>query len=172
MTTNDTALARVVRILRDWGAEQKYHHDLKGFNYRLEGVQGAVLGVKMAHIERWTEQRRAVAARYDEGLDGTAVGLPLSFADRRHVYHVYAVRTPRREELQRFLAERDIHTGIHYPIPVHLQKAFAELGHLAGDFPESEAAASEVLSLPMYPELGTEQQDLVIAAIRDWSEQG
>lgn len=169
VTTNDPELARIVRILRDWGAEQKYHHDLKGFNYRLEGVQGAVLGVKMAHIERWTEQRRAVAARYDEGLAGTAVRLPVSFDDRRHVYHVYAVRTTDRDGLQRFLGERDIHTGIHYPIPVHLQKAFAELGHGVGDFPESEAAAREVLSLPMFPELEAAQQDVVIAAIRDWS---
>jgi dTDP-4-amino-4,6-dideoxygalactose transaminase len=168
VTTNDAEAARVVRMLRDWGAERKYYHDLKGFNYRLEGVQGAVLRVKMAYIEEWTEARRAVAQRYDEWLAGTAVATPVEAADRRHVYHVYAVRTPHRAELQQYLQEKGISTGIHYPIPVHLQKAFAELGHHEGDFPHSEAASNEVLSLPMYPELQKDQQEEVVEAIAAW----
>ena len=171
VTTSDDAMAKTVRTLRDWGAEQKYHHDLKGFNYRLEGVQGAVLRVKMAYIEGWTDARRAVALRYDKALGPAGIAVPASFDDRRHVYHVYAIRERRREELQAFLQEREISSGIHYPIPVHLQKAFAELGHAPGDFPLSEAATNEVLSLPMYPELPAEQQDKVIEALVEWTEQ-
>ena len=140
-------------MLRDWGSERRYHHDLKGFNYRMEGVQGAVLGVKMDHIERWTEARRALAARYDDALSAElGCRTPDAPADRRHVYHVYAIRTPRpRRAAGASSTSAASRTGIHYPIPVHLQKAFAELGHGRGDFPHAEAAADEVLSLPMYP---------------------
>jgi len=168
VTTNNPGYAHTVRMLRDWGAERKYYHDLKGFNYRLEGVQGAVLKVKMKYIEAWTEARRAVAARYDQQLAGTNTRTPAALPDRRHVYHVYAIRDANRDALQAFLHDRGVSTGIHYPIPVHLQRAFAELGHKQGDFPESEAAASEVLSIPMYPELPQDQQDLVIAALKAW----
>jgi dTDP-4-amino-4,6-dideoxygalactose transaminase len=171
VTTNDPDLAERVRVLRDWGAAVKYHHDLKGFNYRLEGVQGAVLGVKMAHIERWTELRRAAAARYDTALAGSAVTPPSRPATDRHVYHVYAVRHPRRDALQAHLHGLGVGTGIHYPIPVHLQGAFAELGLGAGSFPHAEAAASEVLSLPMFPELTDEQTAEVVAAVHAWDDQ-
>ena len=171
VTTNKPELARLVRMLRDWGAERRYYHDLKGFNYRLEGVQGAVLKVKMGYIEAWTEARRAHAARYGELLVGTGVRTPDALPDRRHVYHIYAIREARREALQTFLQERGVATGIHYPIPVHLQQAFAELGHKVGDFPHSEAAANEVLSLPMFPELRPEQQDVVVAALKAWQQQ-
>ena len=171
VTTNKPELARLVRMLRDWGAERRYYHDLKGFNYRLEGVQGAVLKVKMGYIEAWTEARRAHAARYGELLVGTGVRTPDALPDRHHVYHIYAIREARREALQTFLQERGVATGIHYPIPVHLQQAFAELGHKAGDFPHSEAAANEVLSLPMFPELRPEQQDVVVAALKAWQQQ-
>ena len=170
VTTGDDAFAARVRTLRDWGAEQKYHHDLKGFNYRLEGIQGAVLRVKMRHIERWTEARRAAAARYDEGLADCCVRTPVQSPNRRHVYHVYAVRTVDRAGLQEHLTAHGVATGIHYPIPVHLQGAFAELGHGPGDFPEVEAAADQVLSLPMFPEITVEQQAHVIDAIRRWSD--
>ncbi len=169
VTTNDSSLARTVRTLRDWGAEQKYHHDLKGFNYRLEGVQGSVLRVKMAYIEAWTEARRTAAQRYEKLLAPLAVQTPSEVGNRRHVYHVYAVRTSRRDDLQSFLHARGVGTGIHYPIPVHLQKAFAELGHREGDFPHAESAAREVLSLPMFPELTVEQQEEVTAGIEAWS---
>jgi dTDP-4-amino-4,6-dideoxygalactose transaminase len=169
VVTDDPDVVRTVSMLRDWGSEERYHHDLKGFNYRMEGVQGAVLRVKMAHIEAWTESRRRLAARYDEHLGALGYRLPASPADRRHVYHVYAIRTTRRDELQPFLHERGVSTGIHYPIPVHLQKAFAELGHGCGDFPNAEAAADEVLSLPLFPEMTDDQQDVVIAAVAEWA---
>ena len=168
VTTSDDQLARTVRMLRDWGAEEKYHHVLKGFNYRLEGIQGAVLKVKMAHIERWTEARRAAAARYDDLLAGSGLEVPKQLADRRHVYHVYAIRTEDRASLQAHLTDQGIGTGIHYPIPVHLQQAFAELGHGRGDFPHAESAADEVLSLPMFPEITPEQQEQVVTAVRSW----
>lgn len=168
VTTSDDELARTVRMLRDWGAEDKYHHVLKGFNYRLEGMQGAVLTVKMAHIEAWTEARRAAAARYDELLADCGVEVPEELADRRHVYHVYAIRTADRAGLQAHLTGHGIGTGIHYPIPIHLQQAFAELGHGRGDFPHAEAAADQVLSLPMFPEITSQQQERVVTAVRAW----
>jgi dTDP-4-amino-4,6-dideoxygalactose transaminase len=168
VTTNSPELAHTVRMLRDWGAERRYYHDLKGFNYRLEGVQGAVLKVKMKYIEGWTEARHAVAARYDEALAETGLRTPVAAPDRRHVYHIYAIRDAQRDALQTFLHDHHISTGIHYPIPVHLQRAFAELGHKEGDFPHSEAASREVLSIPMYPELPTDQQDIVISALKAW----
>lgn len=167
VTTNDPEIARKVRMLRDWGAEQKYHHVLKGYNYRMDGIQGAILGVKMNYIENWTEQRRQHAARYDTLL-GDAFEVPQHASDRRHVYHVYAIHHPQRDQLQRFLAERDIQTGIHYPIPVHLQACFSTLSHKAGDFPQAEQAAKEVLSLPLFPEMTIEQQDQVVAALMEW----
>ncbi|GAB4441811.1 MAG: DegT/DnrJ/EryC1/StrS family aminotransferase [Chloroflexi bacterium OHK40] len=171
VTTSNPELARTVKMLRDWGAERRYHHELKGFNYRLEGIQGAVLRVKMKYIEAWTDARRAAAARYDGLLPATGFAAPVAAADCRHVYHIYPIRSAQREALQSFLHDHGVSTGIHYPIPVHLQKAFAELGHKEGDFPHSEAIAREELSLPMYPELHPEQQDVVIAALRAWSEQ-
>jgi dTDP-4-amino-4,6-dideoxygalactose transaminase len=169
VTTNNPELARIVKALRDWGAERKYYHDLKGFNYRLEGVQGAVLRVKMAYIEQWTEARRAAAAYYDAALPALGVRTPTALPDRRHVYHVYAVRDVERDALQTFLRDHEVATGIHYPIPVHLQNAFADLGYQQGDFPHAEAAANEVLSLPMFPELKPEQQDVVVAAMKAWT---
>jgi dTDP-4-amino-4,6-dideoxygalactose transaminase len=170
VTTNNPELARTVRILRDWGAERRYYHDLKGFNYRLEGVQGAVLRVKMRYIEGWTEARREHAAYYDAKLAGLGIPTPAALPDRRHVYHIYAIRANEREALQAHLHDNGVSTGIHYPVPVHLQRAFAELGHKPGDFPHAEQAAAEVLSLPMYPELKPEQQDVVVAALRAWKQ--
>jgi dTDP-4-amino-4,6-dideoxygalactose transaminase len=168
VTTNHTEFAHKVKLLRDWGAERRYYHDLKGYNYRLEGIQGAVLGVKMRYIEQWTEARRSHAARYDRLLAGTEYGLSAAATDRRHVYHIYAIRHAERDRLQAYLHDCGIGTGIHYPIPVHLQKSFAELGHTAGDFPHAEQAANEVLSLPIYPEFQPEQQDVVVAALQAW----
>jgi dTDP-4-amino-4,6-dideoxygalactose transaminase len=171
VTTSNTDYARKLRILRDWGAERRYYHDLKGFNYRLEGIQGAVLGVKMKYIEGWTEDRGRHAARYNELLASSAYNLPGAPADQRHVYHIYAIRHPERDALQSFLHDRGIATGIHYPIPVHLQRCFADLEYKAGDFPHAERAASEVLSLPMFPELQPHQLDQVAAALHEWTQQ-
>jgi dTDP-4-amino-4,6-dideoxygalactose transaminase len=163
VTTNSAAYARKIRMLRDWGAEKKYHHVLKGYNFRLEGIQGAVLRVKLKYLEKWTEQRRAAAARYDAAFAGSAVRAPKTLAHNRHVYHIYAIRTARRTEWMDALGAQGIQSGIHYPFPVHLLPAYEDLGYKAGDFPESEKAASEVMSLPMFPEL-TEHQTATVAA--------
>ncbi|WP_287157109.1 DegT/DnrJ/EryC1/StrS family aminotransferase, partial [Chloroflexus sp.] len=168
---NNPEIARTVRMLRDWGAERRYHHDLKGFNYRMEGVQGAILRVKMAYIEHWTELRRAAAARYDAMLAPLGIQTPVALPDRRHVYHIYAIRDRQRDALQTYLHDHGVSTGIHYPIPVHLQKAFADLGYRVGDFPQAELAAAEVLSLPMFPELTVDQQQVVAEALQGWMQQ-
>lgn len=167
VVTDDDAHAQTIRMLRDWGQEQRYHHTLKGFNYRMDGIQGAILRVKLRHLERWTEARRALARRYSDLLRSVPGVLePKEVTGRRHVYHVYAIRTDDRDGLQRTLQAESIQTGLHYPIPVHLQKAHADLGHKPGDFPVSEAAARTVLSLPIYPEMTARQVDQVVAAIR------
>jgi dTDP-4-amino-4,6-dideoxygalactose transaminase len=164
--TNSDEHAKMLRMLRDWGQEQRYHHVLKGFNYRMDGIQGAILRVKLRHLEDWTEARRAHATRYSVLLRGIGnVKTPVEAANRRHVYHVYAVRTPDRDGLQRALLAEGIQSGLHYPVPVHLQKAHADLGHKVGDFPVSEAASREVLSLPIYPEMTSRQVEQVVAAV-------
>jgi len=167
VVTNNEEFAHTIRMLRDWGQEQKYHHVLKGFNYRLEGVQGAILRVKLRHLEDWTEARRQHAAYYNELLADTAVARPLEMPYARHVYHVYAVQTPKRDRLQEALQAQGIQTGIHYPIPVHLQKAYQDFGYGPGDFPVTERAANELLSLPMFAELQNAQIDTVCTAVRD-----
>ena len=156
--------ARTIRMLRDWGAEKKYEHVLKGYNFRLEGLQGAVLRVKLRHLEAWTEARRAAAARYDHLLDGV-VPTPDAPAHNRHVYHVYAIRTADRAVWQKALTAHGIQTGIHYPTPIHLLPAHTDLGYREGQFPHSEKAAREVLSLPMYPELSGAQVETVARAV-------
>jgi len=166
VVSSSESFAREVRMLRDWGAEKKYHHVLKGFNYRMEGLQGAMLRVKLRHLERWTEARRAHARDYAHLLVDAGVGLPAEADYARHVFHVYAVRTADRQSLQRTLQANGVATGIHYPIPVHLQPAYSDLGYKAGQFPESERAANQVLSLPMYPELSRTKLEMVAAAIR------
>jgi dTDP-4-amino-4,6-dideoxygalactose transaminase len=165
VVTNDPDYARTIRMLRDWGQERRYHHKLKGYNYRLEGLQGAILRVKLRHLEDWTEARRSHAARYDELLAQSDVVRPAAAAGVRHVYHIYAIRSRQRDLLQQTLQSCGVQTGIHYPIPVHLQEAYTDLGYRAGDFPRSERAAQEVLSLPMYPELLPWQIELVATAI-------
>jgi len=166
VVTGNADYARTLRMLRDWGAEKKYQHVLKGYNYRLEGIQGAVLRVKLQHLEAWTEARRAAAARYDAGLAGSGIATPEALPDNRHVFHVYAIRTRARAAWQEALQTAGVQTGIHYPVPVHLLPAYSDLGYTAGQFPQSELAANEVLSLPMFPELTSEQSQLVCAALR------
>ncbi len=165
VVTSNPEFLRTIRMLRDWGAEKKYQHVLKGYNYRLEGMQGAILRVKLRHLEAWTEARRVIAKRYNELLTGSGIPLPYTRPDVRHVYHVYAIRSANRETLQAALQARGIHTGIHYPTPVHLLPAHADLGYRAGEFPHSEKAAAEVLSLPMYPELTARMQEQVAEAL-------
>lgn len=165
VVTSDPTYARTIRMLRDWGAEEKYHHVIKGYNFRLESLQAAVLRVKLRHLDRWTEMRRAAAACYTTVLDSSVLERPREMPYARHVYHVYAIRTTRRGAWQRALAEAGIQTGIHYPTPVHLLPAFADLGHERGEFPHAERAADQVLSLPMFPELTAAQCEEVGRAI-------
>lgn len=172
VVTGNPEVVRTTRMLRDWGAEKKYEHVLKGYNYRLEGLQGAVLRVKLRHIEAWTEARRAAAVRYDELLGHAGIPIPHAAPNVRHVYHIYAIRTANRERLQAALQARGIQTGIHYPFPVHLLPAYADLGYKAGQFPHSERAAAEVLSLPMFPELTASMQEEVATTVIDLYRQG
>lgn len=166
VVTNDADFDKMIRMLRDWGTTQRYHHDLKGFNYRMEGIQGAVLGVKMKYIEDWTEKRRAAAKLYREALSSTpGVRLPVEAADRRHVYHVFAVFVKNRDDVAKRMQEAGIGVGIHYPIPIHLQKCFSELGYKPGDFPVAEQIAAEELTLPLYPELTAAQVQTVVDAL-------
>ena len=173
--TSDPGYAKTMRMLRDWGQAKKYEHTLKGFNARMDGIQGAILRVKLRHMEAWTESRRSRAALYDTllgagGLDaggpeGSPLLTPVRRPDCRHVFHCYTVRTPWRDRLADHLRAQNIGTGIHYPIPVHLQPAHADLGYRKGDFPNSERAAAEVLSLPLYPELTDDQVRTVAGAV-------
>lgn len=167
VVTNNEEFAHTIRMLRDWGQERKYHHVLKGFNYRMEGIQGAILRVKLRHLDAWTEARRRHAARYNALLAGVAVQKPVEMPYAKHVYHVYAIRTPRRDHMQETLQAQGIQTGIHYPIPVHLQKAYADLGYGSGDLPVTEQASNELLSLPMFAELADQQIEAVCAAVRE-----
>lgn len=168
VTTNNPEFARKIRVLRDWGAETKYQHIVKGFNYRMEGVQGAILRVKFRYLEQWTEARRAHAMAYSRALESSRLVLPLEALRNRHVYHVYPVLTTQRQELIQTLAAQNIQTGIHYPIPIHLLPAYSELNHCAGDFPVAERVASQELSLPMFPELTAEQIERVSGAILEF----
>jgi dTDP-4-amino-4,6-dideoxygalactose transaminase len=167
VVTNNPDYTRTMQMLRDWGQERKYSHILKGYNYRMEGMQGAILRVKLRYLEAWTEARRAHAKRYNQLLGDVEVQTPVELDSRRHVYHVYAIQTPHRDTLQTKLQARGIQTGIHYPVPVHLQQAYADLGYGKDAFPHSEKAAKEVLSLPMYAELSDEQIVTVSAAVKE-----
>ncbi|HEX7175137.1 MAG TPA: DegT/DnrJ/EryC1/StrS family aminotransferase [Pyrinomonadaceae bacterium] len=172
VVTDDAEVARRVRLLRDHGSERKYRHEIIGYNFRMEGIQGAVLGVKLPHLDGWNELRRRHAARYDELLRDSGLVLPRASSDARHVYHLYVVQTEDRDALQKHLADAGVQTGIHYPIPIHLQPAYAFLGHKPGDFPEAERQAACVLSLPMFAELTDEQIERVAEAVHSFSGSG
>jgi dTDP-4-amino-4,6-dideoxygalactose transaminase len=168
LVTNDAAHAARARSLREHGSSQRYYHDEIGFNYRMEGIQGAVLGIKLKHLDNWTRERRRVARRYHELLADTPLQLPREADYAESVYHVYAVRHPRRDELKKHLEANQIGCALHYPLPLHLQKCYAFLGYKPGDFPVAEKAARECLSLPIYPELTDDQLQRVAAVIRDF----
>jgi dTDP-4-amino-4,6-dideoxygalactose transaminase len=165
VTTSNPEYARTVRMLRNWGQDRKYHHLLHGFNYRMEAFQGAILRVKLRHLERWTEVRRAIVEQYNQLLAGSAVERPAEMPWARHVYHLYTVRTDHRDLLQQSLQKKGIQTGIHYAAPVHLQPAYANLGYGREALPQSEKAANEVLSLPLYPEMTNDQIQMVARAV-------
>jgi len=173
VATNDDQLARKFKMMRDHGSEWKYHHEIPGHNYRMEGIQGAVLGVKLKHLNKWTEARRRNARLYDELLrDVPEIVTPKEMPYAKHVYHLYVIRTPQRDALQKHLESKGISTGLHYPVPLHLQKVFNNLGYKQGDFPVAEKLAGEILSLPMYPELTREQISYVCDSIREFFGRG
>ena len=166
VVTNNPEWAKKLRLLRAWGEEVRYEHKFKAFNYRMDGVQGAVLGVKLRHLEAWTEARRAHAAEYGRQLAGTPALGPVERPGSRHVYHLYVVRLEDRDGWRTRLADAGVQTGVHYPIPVHLQPAYRDLGYAEGDFPVSESVAREVLSLPIFPELTAAQIAEVAGQLR------
>src|SRR5262245_44586062 len=168
VVTDDETYAARLRMLRDWGQDRKYSHRHKGFNYRMDGIQGAILAVKLRYLESWTEARRQVALWYAEALAGIPdIELPYEVPGRRHVWHVYALRVPaeRRAKILEALKQQNIGSGLHYPVPVHLQPCFAELGYRNGDFPESERHANCELSLPLYPEMSRAMVEEVAKAL-------
>jgi dTDP-4-amino-4,6-dideoxygalactose transaminase len=167
ITTNDEAIAGRIRALRDHGQSKKYQHEELGFNYRMDGIQGAVLSVKLGHLDGWNSARCEIAVRYHELLGLTPLALPAYSDKQRHVWHLYVVRHPDRNRLQQALTDAAIETGLHYPIPVHLQPAYAHLGYAVGDFPISEQVARECLSLPMYPDLGVEAQNRIASTLNE-----
>ena len=169
LVTNDAALAEKVKMVRDHGQAQKYYHDIEGYNGRLDAIQAAVLRVKLKHLGDWNAARRAHAACYSELLSdvaGVAIVKEADFAES--VYHLYVILVEARDELQKFLQEKGIATGLHYPLPLHLQKAYAHLGYKKGDFPAAEHAAERLLSLPMYPELARDQIEYVVGSIKEF----
>jgi dTDP-4-amino-4,6-dideoxygalactose transaminase len=171
VTTRDAALAAHVRLLRNHGAEPKYYHREIGGNFRLDALQAAVLRVKLPHLETWNEQRRANARRYRQLFEQSGVAsrlrLPVEPADRTHIYHQYVVRVPGRDELRAQLASRGVGTEVYYPQPFHRQECFAGFVSAADRFPAADAAAADVLALPIYPELTYAQQAHVVASIAE-----
>ena len=173
VTTNDPALAAQVRMLRDHGQAKKYYHGMEGYNGRMDAIQAGILHVKLQHVTEWNKQRRARAAEYRKLFEatGSPVNPPYEPSWSRAVYHLYVVRTEHREELMAFLKEQGIGTGIHYPIPLHLQKAYHALGYSSSDFPATERVANEIVSLPMYPQLTAAQQARVVEQVVQFATQ-
>jgi dTDP-4-amino-4,6-dideoxygalactose transaminase len=167
VVTDDDRIAARLRALRDHAQTQRYHHDEIGFNYRMDALQGAALGVKLKYLERWTRDRVLLAKRYQHLLADLPLRLPEQAADRLHVWHLFVVRHPERDRIRRELEARGVHTGLHYPIPLHLQNAYRHLGHAPGDFPVAEQIGRECLTLPLYPEMTTRQQDVVVHALHE-----
>ena len=168
LVTNNAAFAKRARALREHGSTVRYYHDEVGFNYRMEGIQGAVLGVKLPHLQKWTDARRRVAHRYHQLLKDTPLQLPLEASFAESAYHLYVVRHLRRDELKAYLDANGVGCALHYPLPLHLQKCYASLGYKPGDFPFSETAGSQCLSLPIYPELADAQIERVATVVKDF----
>ncbi|QHN05558.1 DegT/DnrJ/EryC1/StrS family aminotransferase [Granulicella sp. WH15] len=179
VTTKSPTLAERASMLRAHGMRRRYFHDEIGWNSRLDTIQAAVLEIKLKHLPAWNQQRRDLAARYNQlflaagllsssGAIADGLVLPYTHPRAQHVFHQYVIRAPRRDELREFLTQRKIGTEVYYPLPLHLQESLASLGYRAGDFPESERAAAEVLALPMYPELREDEQQTVVEAIRSF----
>jgi dTDP-4-amino-4,6-dideoxygalactose transaminase len=168
IVTNNTRYAEIIGQLRDHGQSRKYHHDAVGYNYRMEGLQGAVLGVKLRHLDEWNSARRQHAASYRKALAETGLRILDEMPYNRSVYHIFPVFTTQRDDLAEHLKSRGIASGIHYPIPVHLQSGYRDLGYKPGDLPHTEQASNEVLSLPMYAELSNEAVKEISDALRQF----
>lgn len=164
--TSNESYAEKMRLMRSWGEKTRYEHSIRGFNYRMDGIQGAVLGVKLKHLEQWTESRRRLARNYGQLLSGTDARIPTERTDVRHVYHAYTVRLRERDAWRAHLLRKGIQTGVSYPVPVHLQPAYRDLGYGMGNFPAAETIAGEVLSLPLFPEMTDAQQEEVCSVFR------
>jgi dTDP-4-amino-4,6-dideoxygalactose transaminase len=173
VTTNDSVLADKIKMLRDHGQAKKYYHDVEGYNGRLDAIQAGLLHAKLAHLAKWNAQRRERAAEYHRLFAGTdeAVVLPFEPSWSRAVHHLYVIRVDDRDGLMNHLKKVGIGSGIHYPIPLHLQKAYAALKYRQGDFPAAEKAAAEIVSLPMFPQLTAEQQARVVEEIVSFTSQ-
>jgi dTDP-4-amino-4,6-dideoxygalactose transaminase len=167
LTTNDDDVAELARMLRDHGSKKRYHHDAVGFNYRMDGFQGAVLRIKLKRLEEWTTKRQELAALYRDLLAGTNVELPRDDPDDECVYYVFVVYVDERDSVRAALETRGIETGIHFPIPLHLQKAYAGLGYERGDFPQAERACDRAISLPIFPEMSPDRVKHVAAALAE-----
>jgi dTDP-4-amino-4,6-dideoxygalactose transaminase len=168
VTTNDAELARKIRMLRDHGQARKYYHEMEGYNGRLDAIQAGILRVKLAHLPDWNARRREASARYGELLAAVGAGdlAPYEPAWAKAIYHLYVIRVKDRDGFMRSLGEAGIGTAIHYPVPLHLQQAYAWLGYHRGDFPVTEKVAAEIVSLPMFPQLTEEQQGRVVQAVQ------
>ncbi len=171
VVTKDAKIAETIRILRDVGQNEKYHHVYKGYNHRLDSLHAAVLSVKLAYLDGWNADRRFLAQQYNRYFKGSNIFAPIESNDANHVYHLYVIRVSDRDGLREHLSERNIGTGIHYPIPIHMQPAYKELDYQLGDFPITEAFADQILSLPMYPELSPEWIAYVADTIRAYTGQ-
>jgi len=170
--TNNEDLAEKVRMLIDHGQKERYFHEFEGWNFKMDGFQAAILNVKLNYLDDWNEDRRQNAYYYNELLNGIdKVITPKEMDYGKHIYHLYTLRVPNRENFQNFLKENGIGTGIHYPKPLHLQRAYSHLGYKEGDFPVSEKCASEIVSLPMFPELTRQEIEYVCAKIKEWAVQ-
>ena len=166
VVTNSPEIDEKVRMLRDYGQKRKYHHVMMGYNRRLDGLQAAILSVKLGHLERWNDMRRENARLYGRLLEGSSgVVLPKEVDYAKHVYHLYAIRSEKRDGIKKALESRGIATGIHYPIPIHLQEAYSGLGYKRGDYPVTERYSEQLLSLPMFPEVTKEEIGLVAEAV-------
>ena len=170
VVTDDPAIVETIQLFRNYGQKVKYHHLLKGWNFRLDNIQAAILNIKLKFLAEWSTSRYNAAQEYSKQLSvlDNKVKTPMEMPNTTHVYHLYVIRVEERDELQKYLQEKGVATGIHYPIPFHLLPAYSDLDYKKGDFPVTEQIADEILSLPMYPEITPEQIAYVVSCIKDF----
>jgi len=169
ITTKNPEQARKLKMLRNYGQEKRYYHKIKGFNSRLDEIQAAVLLTKIKYLDKWNLRRRDIAGLYNQKIKNEAMTKPVEVSYGKHVFHLYVIRHPERDRLQTYLQQQDVQTVIHYPVPIHLQEAYKDLGYAHGEFPIAENAASEILSLPIFPQLRDEEAETVASLINNFS---